>query len=124
MLRDNNIVNFKPEFMTVCMENLAWIGQILGNIDTDLERALYDFYIAPENKDHRKQRGRTAPNRVFSLDYIRDLMADARKYGISTSICYWVRHALGISEEMIPIINENGFQCLGYQRKLFEDNIK
>ena len=122
MLHENNIINFKPEFMTVCMENLAWIGQILGNIDSNLERALYDFYIAPDNKDHRKQRGRTAPNRAWSLDCIRDLMTDARKYGISASICYWVRHALGISEEMIPIINENGFQCLGYQRRLFGEN--
>ena len=120
MLQDNNIINFKPEFMTVCMENLAWIGQILGNIDTNMERALYDFYLAPENKDHRKQRGRTAPDRVWSLDCIKEFMTDARRYGISTSICYWVRHELNISEEMIPIVNDNGFQCLGYQRKLFE----
>jgi DNA repair photolyase len=121
MLQKNNIVNFKPEFMTVCMENLAWIGQLLGTVDKTLERELYDFYIAPENKDHRKQRGRTAPNRDFSLDCIRSLMQDASQYGISTSICYWVRKTLDISEEMIPIINENGFQCLGYQRKLFEE---
>ncbi len=46
----------------------------------------------------------------------------ARKYGVSTSICYWVRSELGISEEIIPIINDNGFQCLGYQRRLFDDN--
>ncbi len=49
-------------------------------------------------------------------------MTDAWKYGVSTSICYWVRSELGISEEMIPIINDNGFQCLGYQRRLFDDN--
>ena len=121
MLRDNNIINFKPEFMTVCMENLAWIGQILGNVDTDMESALYDFYLAPENKDHKKQRGRTAPNRAWCLDCIRELLACAREYGITTSICYWVRHELGLSEEMIPIINENGFQCLGYQRRLFAE---
>ena len=121
MLKDNNIINFKPEFMTVCMENLSWIGQILGHIDTTLERDLYNFYLAPENKDHRKQRGRTAPNRAWSLDCIRELMTDARPYGISTSICYWVRSELGISEQMIPIINENGFQCLGYQRRLFPE---
>jgi DNA repair photolyase len=123
MLRDNNIINFKPEFLTVCMENLAWLGQILGHIDPMLERGMYDFYLAPENKDHRKQRGRTAPNRGWSLETIRELLIDARKYGVSTSICYWVRNELGISEEMIPIINENGFQCLGYQRKLFDYDI-
>jgi DNA repair photolyase len=122
MLKDNNIINFKPEFLTVCMENLAWIGQLLGQQDKQLERGLYEFYLAPENKDHRKQRGRTAPNRAWCLDTIRDLMLEAKTYGISTSICYWVRNAVGISEEMIPIINENGFQCLGYQRKLFEES--
>lgn len=122
MLRDNNIINFKPEFMTVCMENLAWIGQILGSIDLEMERALYEFYLAPENKDHRKQRGRTAPNRVWSLDCIRELLTDAREWGISTSICYWVRNELNIPEEMIPIVNENGFQCLGYQRRLFAED--
>lgn len=120
MLNENNIVNYKPEFLTVCMENLAWIGQILGNIDHDLERSLYEFYLAPENKDHRKQRGRTAPNRSWSLDCIKDFMSVADEFNISTSICYWVRHELNISEEMIPIVNKNGFQCLGYQRKLFD----
>jgi hypothetical protein len=30
-----------------------------------------------------------------------------------------VRKQLKIDGDMIPIINENGFQCLGYQSKLF-----
>jgi DNA repair photolyase len=120
MLKENNIINFKPEFLTVCMENLAWIGQIFGHLDSGMERDMYNFYIEPENKDHRKQRGRTAPDRKWSIDTIRNLMTIAREYGISTSICYWVRNELGISEDMIPIVNENGFQCLGYQRRLFE----
>jgi DNA repair photolyase len=123
MLKDNNIINFKPEYLTVCIENLAWIGQLLGQQERELERGLYEFYLAPENKDHRKQRGRTAPNRAWCLDMIRDLMLEAKEYGVSTSICYWVRNAVGIPEEMIPIINENGFQCLGYQRKLFEESL-
>lgn len=122
MLNENNIVNYKPEFLTVCMENLAWIGQILGSIDRDLERGLYEFYLAPENQDHRKQRGRTAPNRSWSLSCIKDIMRAADEFNISTSICYWVRHELNISEELIPIVNKNGFQCLGYQRRLFESS--
>ena len=36
------------------------------------------------------------------------------------SICYWVRKQLRIGNDLIPIINENGFQCLGYQSKLFK----
>lgn len=120
MLKVNGIVNFKPEFMTVCMENLAWMGQLLGHIDRDMERDLYEFYLAPENRDHKKQRGRTAPSRDWSLDAIRRFQNMGREYGISTSICYWVRSVLDISEAMIPVVNENGFQCLGYQRRLFE----
>ncbi|MCC8107637.1 MAG: hypothetical protein LIQ30_01045 [Planctomycetes bacterium] len=120
LLRENNIINFKPEFLTVCMENLAWIGQLLGRIDPGMERDLYNFYLAPENSDHRKQRGRTAPNRDWSLDTIRSFQNMGRDYGVSTSICFWVRESLKISEDMIPIINENGFQCLGYQRGLFQ----
>ena len=41
------------------------------------------------------------------------------RLGMSTSICYWVRQQLGIGEEEIPLVNSNGFQCLGYQSKLF-----
>ena len=121
MLNDNGIINYKPEFLTLCMENLAMIGQLLGYFDKDMERELYDYYIAPENADHRKQRGRTAPNRDASIDYIKRMIAFTDTLGMSISICYWVRQQLGITEEMIPIINRNGFQCLGYQSRLFEN---
>lgn len=120
MLKENGIINFKPEFLTVCMENLAWIGQIVGHFSPELERELYDYYLAPENRDHRKQRGRTAPDRAWSLDCIRRFKEMGMRHGVSTSICYWVRNALNISEDDIPVVNENGFQCLGYQRRLFE----
>ena len=48
------------------------------------------------------------------------MMAYTDSIGMSPSICYWVRMQLGISEETIPLVNRNGFQCLGYQRKLFQ----
>lgn len=120
MLKENGIINYKPEFLTACMENLAMIGQLLGYFDKDLERQLYDDYIAPENADHKKQRGRTAPNRGLSISNIEKMMRITDEMEMSISICYWVRQQLGISEDMIPIINRNGFQCLGYQSKLFE----
>ena len=119
MLHENGIINYKPEFLTLCMENLAMIGQLLGYFDKDMERALYECYIAPENADHLKQRGRTAPDRATSIAYIRRMMEAGERRGMSMSICYWVRQQLGISEEEIPIINRNGFQCLGYQSRLF-----
>lgn len=120
MLHENGIVNYKPEFLTLCMENLAMLGQILGYFDKDLERELYEYYIAPENADHRKQRGRTAPNRTSSIDYLKRMMAITDELGMSISICYWVRQQLDIGEDMIPVINRNGFQCLGYQSRLFD----
>jgi len=119
-LHDNGIINYKPEFLTACMENLAMLGQLLGYFDKDMERELYDYYIAPENADHKKQRGRTAPNRTSSIDYIQRMIDVTDPMDMSISICYWVRKQLNISEEMIPIINRNGFQCLGYQSRLFE----
>ena len=120
MLKENGIINYKPEFLTACMENLAMIGQLLGYFDKNLERQLYDDYIAPDNADHKKQRGRTAPARALSIENIKKMMRITDEMGLSISICYWVRQQLKISEEMIPIINRNGFQCLGYQSKLFE----
>ena len=119
MLRGAGIINYKPEFLTACMENLAMLGQILGYFDKDLERALYEDYIMPGNADHKKQRGRTEPDRALSIDNIRRMMDYTRTIGMSTSICYWVRKQLHIGNDMIPLINENGFQCLGYQSKLF-----
>lgn len=120
MLKAAGIINYKPEFLTACMENLAMLGQILGHFDKDLERALYEDYIMPENRDHKKQRGRTAPDRALSIDNIKKMMAYTRQIGMSTSICYWVRKQLRIDDGMIPVINENGFQCLGYQSRLFK----
>ena len=120
MLRNAGIINYKPEFLTACMENLAMLGQILGYFDKDLERKLYLDYIMPSNADHRKQRGRTAPDRALSIENIQKMMAVTEELGMTISICYWVRKQLKIDGKMIPIINQNGFQCLGYQSKLFD----
>ncbi len=120
VLSGHGIVNYKPEFLTACMENLAMLGQILGYYDKDMERKLYECYIAPDNADHRKQRGRTAPNRADSIAGIRRMAEITDPLGMSVSICYWVRKELGISEDEIPLINRNGFQCLGYQSRLFD----
>ncbi|MBR6152398.1 MAG: hypothetical protein IKQ25_14065 [Lachnospiraceae bacterium] len=120
MLRDAGIINYKPEFLTACMENLAMLGQLLGHFDKNLERALYLDYIMPSNADHRKQRGRTAPDRALSIENIQKMMKVTEELGMTISICYWVRKQLKIDGKMIPLINNNGFQCLGYQSKLFE----
>jgi DNA repair photolyase len=120
MLHEAGIVNYKPEFLTACMENLAQLGQWLGYFDKTMERDLYMDYISPKNADHRKQRGRTAPNRALSIENIQRLMKYTDTIGMSTSICFWVRNQLKVPTSIIPIINRNGFQCLGYQSKLFK----
>ena len=119
-LHGAGIINYKPEFLTACMENLAMLGQWLGHFDKNLERKLYEDYIMPSNADHKKQRGRTAPDRALSTVNLQKMMNYTDSLGMSTSICYWVRQQLGISTEMIPILNRNGFQCLGYQSQLWE----
>ena len=119
-LHNAGIINYKPEFLTACMENLAMLGQWLGHFDKNLERELYEIYIQPENADHRKQRGRTAPERDLCTKNIEKMMAYTQTLGMTTSICYWVRKQLHIPTTLIPIVNANGFQCLGYQSKLFE----
>ena len=119
-LHSHNIINYKPEFLTACMENLAMLGQYLGYFDKDLEKALYADYIMPSNADHKKQRGRTAPDRSLSTENIKKMMDYTEGLGMTTSICYWVRKQLGIGNDMIPLINKNGFQCLGYQSHLFK----
>ncbi len=118
-LRAEGIINYKPEFLTVCMENLAMLGQYLGAFDKDMERRLYEAYLSPSNSDHRKQRGRTAPDRDLSMENIRKMMEYTDSIGMSVSVCHWVRGQLGIPSSMIPEINRNGFQCLGYQTRLF-----
>ena len=119
-LHQAGIINYKPEFLTACMENLAMLGQYLGWFSKDLERGLYEDYLSPSNSDHLKQRGRTAPDRALSVECIHRMREYTDTLGMSVSICYWVRKQLGISEEDIPLINRNGFQCLGYQRRLFD----
>lgn len=115
------ICNYKPEFLTVCPENLAMLGPLLGRFDRNMERQLYEDYLLPSNADHRKQRGRTAPDRSCSRAHLQRMIQYTDTLGMSISICYWVRKQLGITEEEIPLINRNGFQCLGYQSRLFSD---
>ena len=119
MLARYGIVNFKPEFLTACIENMALMAQAMERYDKDIIIKLYSGYFRDDNLDHIKQRGRTAPPRGQSLYWIKKMVAAAKRHGISASICYWVREQLGISEEDIPIINENGYKCLGYQTRLF-----
>ena len=119
LLSRYNIVNFKPEFLTSCIENMTLMSQMLEMHDRDILKKIFEAYFRGENLNHIKQRERTAPPRELSAYWINKMTEIAKRYGISISICHWVREQLEISEDDIPRINANGFQCLGYQTKLF-----
>ena len=120
LLSRYRVVNIKPEFLTACVENMALMAQILEMYDDKALKKLFETWFRDDNLDHIKQRGRTAPPRALSVYWIKKMKAAAERYGISTSICYWVREQLGIGEDEIPIINSNGYKCLGYQTRLFD----
>jgi len=119
-LQSNGIINFKPEFLTASIENMTLISQLLESYDNDILRKVFSLYFRNANLDHIKQRARTAPTREESIYWIGRMIEIAERYGITASICYWVRQQLSISEDLIPIVNKNGFKCLGYQTRLFE----
>lgn len=118
--RNHGLENLKPEFLTVCPENLAVLAQIVGHFDPAAEAELYRIYLAPSNEDHKKQRNRTAPLRSLSRKVLLQIQSAAWDLGMTTSICHWVRAELRIPDSIIPIVNENGFQCLGYQTRLWD----
>lgn len=121
LLADHGIINFKPEFLTVSPRNLAQIAQLLGAFDRAAERRLLELYLHPSNGDHVKGRGRLAPDRSACREALARLSACAREFGITTSICVWVRDQLQISDSFIPPINANGYRCPGFQASLFQE---
>lgn len=132
-IRKYGIINIKPEFLTACVENMVMMAQLLeghtpcrtseqspeATTRPNILKEIFESYFQDDNLNHIKQRGRTAPARRLSKYWIDKIIAIAKKYGVSVSICYWVREQLGITPEDLPIINENGFKCLGYQTNLF-----
>jgi DNA repair photolyase len=121
-IRKYGIINIKPEFLTACIENMVLMAQLLeseATTDSSILKEIFESYFQDDNLNHVKQRGRTAPARKLSKYWIDKIITIAKSYGVSVSICYWVREQLGITSEDLPIINENGFKCLGYQLNLF-----
>jgi DNA repair photolyase len=103
-LKEANIERFKPEFLTLSIENLAWLGQIIGYFDKKKEKELYELYISPENMNNIKHNSRIAPDREFSNKTIMKLKKKADKYGLKITLCHWVRSDLNITPNMVPLI--------------------
>lgn len=108
-LKKANIEGFKPEFLTLSMKNLSWIGQLIGYFDKDMERDLYDCYIAPENMNNVKHNNRLAPDKKLAHNGMMRLKKYADKHGLSMSICNWVRNEVDISTAEVPLKLRNSF---------------
>ncbi len=109
-LKKANIERFKPEFLTVTIENLAWLGQLIGHFDKKMEKELYELYIAPENMNNVKHKARIAPDRKFTRKAIMKLKKNVDKYGLSMTLCHWVRSDLKITPGMVPLIARTNWQ--------------
>jgi len=117
------IVNSKPEFLTVNMDNLAIIAQFVNHFDRERMGEFLRDYVGEDNKDHIKQRCRTAPNREISRKGLELIFEAAGRHNVGISICNWVRKELGITEEKTAMAEQSGFKCLGYQTRMFENAI-
>lgn len=102
-LRKANIAGFKPEFLTLSIKNLSWIGQLIRHFDKNMERELYECYIAPENINNVKHKNRLAPNHKFAHKGMMTLKKYADKHGLTMNICNWVRSELDISPTEVPL---------------------
>ena len=113
-LKDAQIEVFKPEFLTVSIENLAWIAQLAGHFNKNMEKALYELYINPDNMNNMKHKARLAPNREFSRKTLMRLKEHADQHGLRMTLCHWVRSELNIAETEVPMITrENWHMKIG-----------
>lgn len=119
-LKETRIINIKPEFLTVNMENLAIISQYINHFDAYFLKSLLALYVSKENSNHIKQRCRIAPDRKFSLEGIKLFHKKSIEKEMVVSVCNWVRSEIGLNKEFGEPSEKMGFKCLGYQEKLFE----
>jgi DNA repair photolyase len=121
-LKQAGVENIKPEFLTTNFTNLAVVSQFVNHFfPTQLEFFL-SKYSLKENRDHLKQRQRLAPDRNYSAGLIEKIADIGEEYGISVSLCNWVRSQIFDKEKGFEIIKdsrEKGFCCLGYQGRMF-----
>lgn len=120
-MREFGVDNVKPEFLTASFENLAVIGQFINHFDPNLLAPFLNLYISSNNRNHVKQRSRTAPSRTWSTENLALINAIASSYGISTSICNWVCLQTG-TKDLTKCAGERGFRCLGYQEGILSGN--
>lgn len=122
-LSDAGVKNIKPEFFTAEIRNLVLVAQYIHYYDPDKTGEFFYPYLKESNQKHIKQRSRLAPEKEIcaeKLTLIRDI---AQEYGISISLCNWVKRELSEKASFIREIDKDsliqGYRCLGYQTRLF-----
>lgn len=123
-LAEAGVKNIKPEFFTAEIRNIVLIAQYINHFDPDKLGDFFQPYLHESNQTHLKQRSRLAPDKktcVEKLSLINDI---ACENGITISLCNWVKRKLSQENQCISQIDRessaNGYCCLGYQTKLFE----
>lgn len=122
------VVNIKPEFLTAELANLSLIAQYIHHYDPERLAEFFQSYLMAENQNHIKQRSRLAPEKGICVEKLELIRDTAKKYGISISICNWVRRELMQKSDWVSTIAkdtgsiEKGYACLGYYVRFFEEH--
>lgn len=119
------VKNIKPEFLTTEVKNLALIAQLIHHYDPRLMRDFFYPYLTETNRDHIKQRSRLAPERAVCVEKLELIRTFAEKYGLTISICNWVKSELSKAAAWVGQIDAlskaAGYRCLGYQTRMFAE---
>jgi DNA repair photolyase len=123
-LANAGVNNIKPEFLTTEIRNLVVLAQYIHHFNPDLIREFFQPYLAEDNQNHIKQRSRLAPDRAVCIEKLKMIRNIAEQHGITISICNWVKRELGAVEGWVETVDKasaaNGYRCLGYQSRLFQ----
>ncbi|MDH6306113.1 DNA repair photolyase [Parabacteroides sp. PF5-5] len=124
LLAGSGVKNIKPEFFTAEIRNLVLVAQYIHYYDPDKVGEFFYPYLPEANQKHIKQRSRLAPDKQVCIDKLNLIEKIAGAYGISISLCSWVKRELGEVSEAIKRMDKlsasKGYRCLGYQTRLFD----
>ena len=124
-LASAGVRNIKPEFLTTEIRNLVLLANYINYFDPELIGEFFHPYLSYKNQNHIKQRSRLAPERSVCVEYLEKIRNSTEKYGITISICNWVKQELSTNAEWVRHIDQasaaNGYRCLGYQTGLFPE---
>lgn len=122
-LQSAGVRNIKPEFLTTEIRNLVVLAQYINHFNPELIGDFFRPYLTDENQNHIKQRSRLAPERAVCIGKLGEIQNAAKQYGITISICNWVKRELSAVADWVQTIDQasaaNGYRCLGYQIGLF-----